>query len=769
MPFFEAIRLALQTIRAQKLKSAFSIIGVFIGVMFLIAVVSVVQGMNRYMTDKFAGTILGVNTFRLRQFPDVQLGNVTDSTWRVWRRRPRVSYEDAQAVMRGVTVPVLAAWESSTRTTLVAGRKQAKDVEVTAATELYFDIRALPVEQGRPFTGQEVQAGVPVLVLGHELADKLFEGQDPIGREVRIFGLPYRVIGVVEKQGNLFGLSLDKFAVAPASAPLKSYVSEPRVVDAVAMKARSQPEMRAAMAQAEAIMRSRRHLRPREPNDFALETADEVLDFWGKISRVLFVALPGLVAISLVVGGIVIMNIMLMAVAERTREIGIRKSLGARRRDILRQFLVEAATLATAGATGGVVLGIGLAGAVASLTPLPAAVAPWSILVGVVLGGAVGVTVVMVIAAMISGINRSVSSVIESIAPRTFLVWRFFQAGVNVSDGSDESSPWRRNPEIVELEADRIAVLPSVRYVTRRDESSATVEYGDRRLESVNVSGLSAQWVEVNGGDVHPGRTFTRLEDVANDAVAVINTKLEEQLFRGRDPIGQTIHVGGTPFKVIGVYVPPPSLFSGTTPPFVGIPHGAFVKHVPYRRGWMRLAVAPGPAYTQQQAMDEVVATLRSLRGLKPGQENNFSIVTQDKLLDSWNKVTGMFFLVMLVLSSIALMVGGVGVVAIMMISVTERTREIGVRKALGATRRAILWQFLVEASTLTLVGGAVGMLAGGLVAFGVASLTPIPAHVPLWSVVAALAASALTGIGFGLYPASKAARLDPVEALRYE
>src|SRR5213592_839998 len=260
MGFLEAVRLAFQTIRAQKLKSTFSIIGVFIGVMFLIAVVSVVQGMNRYMTDKFAGTILGVNTFRLRQFPDVQLGNVTDSTWRVWRRRPRVSYEDAQAVMRGVAVPVLAAWESSTRTTLVAGRKQAKDVAVTAATELYFDIRALPVEQGRPFTGQEVQAGVPVLVLGHELADKLFEGQDPIGREMRIFGLPYRVIGVVEKHGNLFGLSLDKFAVTPPRAPLKSYVSEPRVVDAVAMKARSRG-------------RRWRRLRPREPNDFALETA----------------------------------------------------------------------------------------------------------------------------------------------------------------------------------------------------------------------------------------------------------------------------------------------------------------------------------------------------------------------------------------------------------------------------------------------------------------------------------------------------------------
>src|SRR5213592_3170482 len=189
MRFTEAIRLALQTIRAQKLKSAFSIIGVFIGVMFLIAGVSVVQGMNRYMTDKFAGTILGVNTFRLRQFPDVQLGNITDSTWRVWRRRPRVTYDDAQAVARGVTIPVLAAWESSTRAALTAGRKQAKDVQVTAATEPYFDIRSLRLEQGRAFTAQEVEAGVPVLVRGHELANKLFEGQDPSGREDRHAGL----------------------------------------------------------------------------------------------------------------------------------------------------------------------------------------------------------------------------------------------------------------------------------------------------------------------------------------------------------------------------------------------------------------------------------------------------------------------------------------------------------------------------------------------------------------------------------------------------
>lgn len=386
-----------------------------------------------------------------------------------------------------------------------------------------------------------------------------------------------------------------------------------------------------------------------------------------------------------------------------------------------------------------------------------------------ILGVAIGVTVVMVMAAMISGVNQGVAQTFEQIAPQTFLVWRFFQAGVNVSDGSDENSPWRRNPPIKDAEADRIALLPSVRYVTRREETQATAEFGDLRLESINVAGLSSQWVEVNGGDVYPGRTFTHLEDAANEQVVVINQKLAEQLFRGRDPIGLQVKFAGVPFTVIGVYRDPPNIFGGMTQPWAGMPHGAFVKSLQYFKGWMRLAVAPAPGYTQEQAMDEVTATLRSMRGLKPGQDNTFTLITQDKLLDSWHQVTGMFFMVMLVLSSIGLMVGGVGVVAIMMISVTERTREIGVRKALGATRGAILWQFLVEAATLTLVGGVAGMVAGGLVAFALSRLTPIPAHVPLWSVVAALAASAFTGVGFGLYPASRASRLDPVEALRYE
>jgi putative ABC transport system permease protein len=167
--------------------------------------------------------------------------------------------------------------------------------------------------------------------------------------------------------------------------------------------------------------------------------------------------------------------------------------------------------------------------------------------------------------------------------------------------------------------------------------------------------------------------------------------------------------------------------------------------------------------------MDEVTAAIRASRSLKPAQENNFALVSQDKILDTWNKITSGFFLVMLALSGVGLMVGGVGVVAIMMISVTERTREIGVRKALGATRREIMFQFLVEAATLTLVGCIVGMTMGGLIAWGIRSFTSIPAVVPLLSVIAAVLMSILTGVIFGLYPANKASKLDPVEALRYE
>jgi putative ABC transport system permease protein len=355
------------------------------------------------------------------------------------------------------------------------------------------------------------------------------------------------------------------------------------------------------------------------------------------------------------------------------------------------------------------------------------------------------------------------------MGPKTFVVMRYFQGGPQISDGSEERSPWRRMPQLNVREARRIADLPSISFVAYGEFSSASVKFEDQDLPAITVGGLSADWPKVVGGDVFPGRSYSPMEEASSAQVAVVTTKLAEQLFGPRDPLGQRIKIDGLNYQVIGVWSPPAGLLGDAGTRQVMIPYTLFSKQIDRQRGWMEFRTAPKEGFTVQQAVDEVTTAMRTIRGLKPGADNNFSVVTQDKLLQSFEQVTSAFFLIMIGLSSVALMVGGVGVVAIMMISVTERTREIGVRKALGARKREILWQFLVEAATLTLIGGAIGMILGGAISIGVKQFTPIPAVVPPWAIAAALGASVITGIGFGLYPAAKAARLDPVEALRYE
>jgi putative ABC transport system permease protein len=264
-------------------------------------------------------------------------------------------------------------------------------VLISGASSEVFEVRDLQVERGRPFTPQEAERGVPVIVLGSQTAEVIFESADPLGRSVRIEGFPYRVVGVLASKGSLFGQSLDNLAVAPARSPIQSITNPHGIVDQIVIQTLDPARLLEAKAEVEGIMRVRRRLRPAEASDFALETVDETLSFWDRISRILFLALPGLVAISLVVGGIVIMNIMLVSVMERTREIGVRKALGARRRDIMTQVIVESATLSTAGAILGVAAGGGLATLVAALSPLPAAVDPKWVSLGVALGMTVGI------------------------------------------------------------------------------------------------------------------------------------------------------------------------------------------------------------------------------------------------------------------------------------------------------------------------------------------------------------------------------------------
>ena len=390
MQFAEGIRLALQQIWTEKMKSFFSLLGVIVGVMFLIVVVSIVEGLDRYITEDLASVAFGVNTVTLARTSDGPDFGGFDS--RARQRRPRITYEDWEAVRDQITIPALVGAESGTGGEIVADNGQSvENVQINAVSPEIMLIRDWAVEKGRTFSAQEAERGASVVVLGTETADLLFENLDPIGRRVRIRGFAYRVIGVLEEQGSMFGVSLDNQAILPARSRIQAVTGPRGTVRQVVAQAQNPADVRPLQREIEGIMRARRRLRPSEDNDFSVETAEDTLSFWDDISRILFIALPGLVAISLVVGGVVIMNIMLVSVMQRTREIGVRKAIGARRRDILSQILIESITLSGVGALLGVAIGIGLTYMVRTLSPLPAAVDVKWVALGVSLGVIVGV------------------------------------------------------------------------------------------------------------------------------------------------------------------------------------------------------------------------------------------------------------------------------------------------------------------------------------------------------------------------------------------
>ena len=391
MPLSEAIRLALAQIRVQKLKSFFTVLGVTIGVMFLIAVVSVVEGMSRYMEEDFAGKLLGANTFTLRRMPWFE-GPSTEEEWREWLRRPRFYASDAPGVVSSLPTDVRWALESGDfvyASSAYVGRP--RQVDAKAVEGDYFTIRNYDLTSGRMFTEQEAELGAKVVIIGSEIAEHFFPNLDPIGRELRLAGLPYQVIGVIEKQGSLFGISMDRLAIAPYRTPLNRLTNPRGDIDGILVQAQNPAAMEEAMEAVREYLRGRRKLRPSQPDNFVMETSASALAEFREIKNIMNIAGAALPAIGLVVGGLVIMNIMLVAVAERTREIGVRKSLGARRKDIQRQFLVEAATLSTLGAIIGIGLGIGIAEIVEAMTPLPAKVNIPSLVLATLLGTVVGI------------------------------------------------------------------------------------------------------------------------------------------------------------------------------------------------------------------------------------------------------------------------------------------------------------------------------------------------------------------------------------------
>ena len=391
MHIVEGFRGAYDTIRAYPMRAFFTVFGTLAGVSFMVAVITLLQGMSGYVENNVIGRFYGYNTVSLRRAPQGDLV-ASAGEMRARSRNTPLTLDDAAWLEARMRTPgTLAAGWSGTGSVSSTGGRKVERVRISGTTASHFAVQGVRLAEGRPFSEREAEHGLAVAVIGRDVADRLFPRGRAVGRRVLLQGSPYRVVGVLARQGKLFTVSMDKTATVPARSPLNGVLTPRDVVEVIAYKVPDGRYLRPALAEVEGWMRVRKRLRPADPNEFTVTTSERALAAWGKVARVMMVAVPGLIGISLVVGAMVILNIMLVTVTERTYEIGLRKAMGARSRDILFQFLVEAATLSGLGGVLGVGAGFALAALVSFFSPLPARVAPWSAALGLLLGIGVGV------------------------------------------------------------------------------------------------------------------------------------------------------------------------------------------------------------------------------------------------------------------------------------------------------------------------------------------------------------------------------------------
>lgn len=391
MRFADVIAVALGQIRQNKLRSFFTLVGIIVSVAFLVAVVAIITGMNAYVSENLAGALIGKDAFQVRRTP-IQIGLFDDEQWRKLQRRPRITHDDAAAVIAAVPEAVAVSMQSgwpAPRSDMFWRDRTIADVTVFGVTAPYQVVQDYVFASGDPITDVDVRERRFVAVIGFDIAEKLFEGAEPVGQTIRVHGAPFTVIGVVAKKGRVLGQSFDGFVLLPL--PSFEMLYGRRKTTTISVKMPSSELIPGGMARAEEAMRQAHRLRPGEEDDFTVETADALVAFWHNLTKLLFSVVPAIVAIGIVVGGIVIMNIMMMSVTERTHEIGVRKAMGATRRDIRRQFLTEAVVLSAIGGMLGVAGGWGLAMLVSTASPLPARVSLWSVVLAITLGAGVGI------------------------------------------------------------------------------------------------------------------------------------------------------------------------------------------------------------------------------------------------------------------------------------------------------------------------------------------------------------------------------------------
>jgi len=384
MELKEAAKLALQSLWANKLRSLLTLLGVVIGVASVIAVVTLVNGANRYVATKV--NLYGADVFTIAKRPPV----ITSyEEWEKTQKRRDILLDDYRFIAENCKRCTLVGAQQTTTGEVVYGKESSKDTNLRGITWTMPELQNINIAQGRGFSAAEEEHATHVAIIGTDVQENLMGHEDPLGKEIRVDGVPYTVIGLAEKQGKSLGQSQDAWVAMPIESFQKTYGTA-KTITIYASAGAGGAALDAATNEADSLMRVRRHDRPGTDDDFTLNTSDSFMSLWTSISASFEVVAVAIAAISLVVGGIVIMNIMLVSVTERTREIGIRKALGARRREIMLQFLIESATVAMAGGGLGVVGGVVVAQVVTALLGFPSSIALWSVLLGLLMATSVG-------------------------------------------------------------------------------------------------------------------------------------------------------------------------------------------------------------------------------------------------------------------------------------------------------------------------------------------------------------------------------------------